>query len=145
MAQKAKKSPVQKPKPAGDGGLPDEVKEFFFGSDSIKTKEQLRERNIDFMKRCAAGELKEGEQIRGGTWAQQLPKQKLRALLQLIFAYDSWSEKTDPSGTRGNGVVMFDGNYIMWAIREVDLTPPGMLLAESPRAVCLLVKHSSEI
>jgi hypothetical protein len=97
------------------------------------------------MKRCAANELKEGAQIRGGMWAQKLPKAKLTKLLAMIFSYDDWSEKTDPQGTRGNGVVIFEGNYVMWAIREVDLTPPGILMAVSPRAVCLLVKQSSEI
>ena len=125
--------------------LPDEVKKFFFGGDSILSREELLKRNIDFMRRCAENKLAEDESMRGGQWVASLPKDKLERLKNLIFSYDDWNEKTDPSGTHGNGVVVFEGNYVMWAIREVDLTPPGMLFAETPRAVCLLIKHSSEI
>ena len=125
--------------------LPDEVKKFFFGGDSVLSKEQLLERNVDFMRRCADGKLGKGESIRGGPWLKSLSKERAKMLLTLIFKNEDWSEKTDPSGTHGNGVVMFDGNYVMWTIREVDLTPPGLLMAEAPREVCLLIKHSSEI
>ncbi len=109
------------------------------------SKEQLLQRNIDFMRRCAEGKLEKGESIRGGPWLKSLPKEKAQELLALIVKNKDWSEKTDPSGTHGNGVVVFDDNYIMWAIREVDLTPPGMLMATPPREICLLIKHSSEI
>lgn len=141
----ARKPSTPRTKTMAEEELPKVVRKFFFGSDSIKSKEELRARNIDFMKRCAANELKEDEQIRGGAWAQKLPKEKLNELLAMIFSYDDWSEKTDPQGTRGNGVVIFEGNYVMWAIREVNLTPPMTVTSNIQRAVCLLVRHSSEI
>ena len=123
----------------------DDVNRFFFGNDAVMSQKELLNRNVDFMRRCGSNELRKGESIRIGSWADKLPAAKLKAIFKLIITYDAWSNETDPRGTRGNGVVLFEGNYVLWAIREVDLTPPGMLMATPPREVCLLIKHSSEI
>ncbi len=126
--------------------LPREVISFFCGPDSTLSKQQLLKRNVDFMRRCATGKLVKGkESMRGDGWVNKLPKAKRQKLLELIFKYDDWSEKTDPRGIRGNGIVRFEGNYVLWAIRAVDLTVPGTLILPTPWEVCLLVKHSSEI
>ena len=131
--------------PASADGVYDEVTKFFFGGDSVLTQEQLLARNVDFMRRCADGKLAAKESIRGGHWASSLPDEKRRELLSLIFTHNNWSLETDPNGTHGNGVVLFEGNYVIWTIREVDLTPQGMLMVHAPQEICLLVKHSSEI
>ena len=135
-----------KPKPASEkDDIPEEVLAFFGLHDSKLSKEQLLARSSDFMTRCAAKKLKKGESIRTGNWFTKLPKDKRHELLDMIFKYDDWTEKTDPSGTHSNGVVMFEGNYVMWAIDKIDVTPPGILYATPPIELCLLVKHSSEI
>lgn len=109
------------------------------------TKDEALERNVAFMQRCKSKELDKKESIRGGRWIQQLSEDKRNELLGKIFAYDAWTPETDPTNTKAAGVIHHNGHVVLWTIREMDITPSGVLTIGPNLELVLMVKHSSEI
>lgn len=109
------------------------------------SKSVQRAKNDAFRARCAKGERKEREDIRGSPWVHALSDEKREALQKLIFGYDNWTPETDPTETHASGVVVFEGHYVIWRIRYFDTTPPGLLVLDPVVNLTLLVMHSSEI
>ena len=105
----------------------------------------LLKRNTDFLLRCVTGKCSKGESIRTGKWANDLGDIQRRTLLKAIGDYQAWSPTTDPTGNHAHGIFQFEGHYVLFAIGEGDMTPPGRLYANPPMELVLLIKHSSEI
>ncbi|MBP9668846.1 MAG: hypothetical protein KBE09_00985 [Candidatus Pacebacteria bacterium] len=75
------------------------------------------------MKRCKSGNVRSKESVRASHWVANLPPNDLEALKSLIFNYDAWTPETDLRDTKSAGIVQFKGHYVIWVIREMDVTP----------------------
>lgn len=107
------------------------------------SKKELTKRNVALMALCAKGQP--GVML-GSPWINNLPIEERTEIARLVFRYDNWSEKTDPTGTKSAGIVMYDGHTIVWRIKEYDpLRGAVLTLGDPPLSLGLFIVHSSEI
>lgn len=107
------------------------------------TKKVLTRRNVAFMARCARGD---SGLVRVSPWVHNLPEEKRTELAKLVLNYSDWNEKTDLTGTKSAGIVMYDGHTIIWRIKEYDPLQGAVLtLDDPPLTLGLFIMHSSEV